>query len=127
MKCNKQKNLYISITRKAKRSCCESLDLKDITHSKKFWATVKPLFTKKIKSTQQFPLEKNGKIISNDKELAGIFNELFVSIVPNLDINTNHSFLLNTENENDPIGKAIAKYKSHSNIISIKKFTEIFG
>ena len=124
MKYNKQRNLCVSITRKAKRSYYENLDLKDITDSKKFSATVKPLFSNKIKSTEYITLEENGKFISNDKELARIFNEFFVNIVPSLGINTNHSFLINTDNENDPIEKAIAKYKNHPSIISIKKFME---
>ena len=124
LKYNKQRNLCVSITRKAKRSYYENLDLKDITDSKKFWATVKPLFSNKIKSTEYITLEENGKIISSDKELARIFNEFFVNIVPNLGINTNHSFLINTDNENDLIEKAIAKYKNHPSIISIKKFME---
>ena len=124
LKYNKQRNLCVSITRKAKRSYYENLDLKEITDSKKFWATVKPLFSNKIKSTEYITLEENGKIISNDKELARIFNEFFVNIIPNLGINTNHSFLINTDNENDPIEKAIAKYKNHPSIISIKKFME---
>ena len=54
----------------------------------------------------------------------GIFNKFFVNIVPNSGINTNHSFLINTENENDPIEKAIVKYKNHPSIISIKNFME---
>ena len=124
LKYNKQRNLCVSITRKAKRSYYENLDLKEITDTKKFWATVKPLFSNKIKSTEYITLEENGKVTSNDKELARIFNEFFVNIVPNLGINTNHSFLINTDNENDPIEKAIAKYKNHPSIISIKKFME---
>ena len=124
MKYNKQRNLGVSITRKAKRSYYENLDLKDITDSKKFWATVKPLFSNKIKSTEYITLEENGKIITNDKELARIFNKFFVNIVANLGINTKHSFLINTDNENDPIEKAIAKCKNHSSIILIKKFME---
>ena len=100
------------------------MDLKDITDGKKLWAIVKLLFSNKIKSTKYITLEENGKTISNDKELARIFNEFFVNIVSNLDINTNHSFLINTDNENDPIEKAIAKYKNHPSIISFKKFME---
>ena len=42
-----------------------------------------------------------------------------------LDINANHSFLINTENENDPIEKARAKYKIHPCIISINKLNQI--
>ena len=77
MKYNKQRNLGVSITRKAKRNYHENLDLKDITDSQKFWATVKPLFPNKIESTEYITLEENGKIITNDKELAIIFNEFF--------------------------------------------------
>ena len=36
MKYNKKRNLFVTITRKAKRSYYENLDLKDITDSKKF-------------------------------------------------------------------------------------------
>ena len=39
-------------------------------------------------------------------------------------MNTNNSFLINTDNENDPIEKAIGKYKSHPSIISLKMFME---
>ena len=44
--------------------------------------------------------------------VAEIFNEFSVNIVPNFGLNTNHSFLTNTGNENDPIEKAITKYKT---------------
>ena len=70
MEYNKQRNLCVSITIKAKRSYYENLDLKDITNSKKFWAKVKCLFSNKLKSTEYITLEENGKIIGNDKELA---------------------------------------------------------
>ena len=61
MKHNKQRNLCISITRNAKRNYYKNLDLKDITDSKKFWATTKPLFSNKIKSTEYITPEENGK------------------------------------------------------------------
>ena len=121
---NKQRNLCVSITRKAKRSYYVNLGVKGITDSKKLWATVKPLYSSKIKLTEYIKLEENEEIISKGKELAKIFNEVFVNIVPNLGKNTNHSFLINTENEHDPIEKAIVKYKIHPSIISIKKFME---
>ena len=59
MKYNKQRNLGVSITRRAKRSYYEHLDLKDITDSKKFWATVKPPFSNKKKPTECITLEEN--------------------------------------------------------------------
>ena len=42
----------LSIKRKATRSYYENVDLKDITTSKKFWATIKTFFSNKIKSTE---------------------------------------------------------------------------
>ena len=55
----------------------------------KIWTAGKPLFSNKIKLTEYITPEENGKIISNDKELPRIFNKYFVSIVPNLGMNTN--------------------------------------
>ena len=129
MKFNKPRHLCVRISKKAKGSYYKNLDLlKDITHSKKFWVCSKALWVavklKQIKPTESISLEENGKIICNDKELAGIFNNLFVNTLPNLAVSTDHSFLINTVKENDPIEKAIARYKNHSSLFSIKKFME---
>ena len=75
IKCNNQRDLCVSITRKAKRIYYENLDLKDITDSKKFWATAEPLFSNKTKWTENVTIEESGKIISNDKELASILTK----------------------------------------------------
>ena len=47
-KYNKQRNICVSLVKKAKQNYYENLDLKDINDNKKFWATVKPLFSNKI-------------------------------------------------------------------------------
>ena len=49
MKYNKQGYLGVSVTRKAKRSYYKNLNLRDITDSKRFRATVKPLFLQQDK------------------------------------------------------------------------------
>ena len=46
-KYNKQKNICVTLVKKDKRNYCENLDLKG-NDNKKFWATVKPLFSNKI-------------------------------------------------------------------------------
>ena len=51
-KCNKQRNICVGLVKKAKRNYCENLHLKDISDNKMFWATVKPLFSNKIKSAE---------------------------------------------------------------------------
>ena len=73
------------------------MDLRDITDNKKFGANIKPLFSNKIKPTECITLKENGKIISKDKEVVRMFKKYFLKIVPNLGINTNHDFLINTE------------------------------
>ena len=47
-------NICVSLVKKAKCNYYENLDLKDINgnNSNKFWATVKPLFSNKIKSVE---------------------------------------------------------------------------
>ena len=87
LKYNKQRNLCVNLLRKAKRNHYENLDLKDVDDNKKFWTTVKPLFCSKIKSVESITLDENGKLVRDEKEVANIFNDVFVNIVPNLGIN----------------------------------------
>ena len=75
-----------SLTRKANRNYYESLDLNNICDNKKNWATVKPLFFNKIKSAENIVLSENGKLIKDEEEVANIFNDFFLNIVPNLGI-----------------------------------------
>ena len=44
-KYNKQRNICVSLIKKAKRNYYENLDLNDINDNKKFWATVKLMFS----------------------------------------------------------------------------------
>ena len=60
IKCNKQRNICVSLVKKAKLNYYENLDLNDINDSKRFWATVKPLFSNKIKSADSIFLDESG-------------------------------------------------------------------
>ena len=51
-KYNKQRNICVSPVKKAKQIYYENLDLKDINDNKTFQATVKPLFSNKIKPAE---------------------------------------------------------------------------
>ena len=62
---NKQRNICVSLTKKAKRNYYENLDLKDINDNKRFWATVKPLFSNTIKSAENIYLDESGETIRN--------------------------------------------------------------
>ena len=96
--------------RKAKRNHYENLDLNDINDNKKFCTTVKPLFCNKIKSVENITLYQNSKLVREEKEVANIFNDFFVSTVPNLGINTEHDFLNTTNISHNPIENAVYKY-----------------
>ena len=72
--------------KKAKQNYYKNLDLKDINDYKKFWVTVKSLFSNKIKSAEKYFLEEPGKIVKNKVEVANDFNKLFVNVVPNMGI-----------------------------------------
>ena len=47
------------VLKKAKQNYYENLDLKDINNNKKFWATVKPLFSNKSKSAENIYLDES--------------------------------------------------------------------
>ena len=74
LKYNKQRNLCVSLLRKAKRNYYQNLELNDINENKKFWTTVKRLFCNKIKSAENITLDENGKLVRNGKKVASIFS-----------------------------------------------------
>ena len=115
---NKQRNICVSLTRKAKRNHYESLDLNNIWDKKEFSTTVKPLFSDKIKPIGNIVLSENGVLIKDEEKIANIFNSFFVNIESNLGIRTQHKFLNITDNSQDPIENVICKYENH---ILIKK------
>ena len=46
---------------------------------------------------ENITLDKNGKLVRDEKEVTNIFNDFFVKIVPILGINTEHEFLNTTK------------------------------
>ena len=75
-KYNKQRDICVSRVEKAKRNYCKNLDLKNNNDNKKFWATIKPLFSSTIMSTENICLDKSGEIIRNEVKVANVFNIL---------------------------------------------------
>ena len=58
----------------------------NITDNKKFWKTVKPYLSNKMRTTDKIKLVENGEIITNDQEVAYILNEFFATIVTKLNL-----------------------------------------
>ena len=94
--------------------------MKNFTDNKKFWNTVKPLFSNNSGGSRKITLVKDGKIMSNDKDIAETFNNFFKNSVAALDIDDNKSLLTKTGNLKDPVQIALQKFKHHPSIYDIK-------
>ena len=62
---NKQRNVCVSILRKSKKCYYENLDSQNITYNKKFWRTVKPLFSNKVRSNSYITLNDDEELMKN--------------------------------------------------------------
>ena len=63
-----------------------NLDTKLVTDNRTFWNTIKPFFSDKHFGNNKITLLEGEVIISNDQQIAEIFNVYFANIVENLDI-----------------------------------------
>ena len=106
--------------KKERKKYYSELNLSDILDNKKFWKTVQPLFTDKRTLGKKISLVNKEKIISNDSEVAQELNSFFENATKSLGINENSYIVEEITNSNDPIDKAIQKYKFHPSILLIK-------
>ena len=120
----KQRNICTNLFRKAKLDYYSNLNPRSITDNKKFWKTVKPLFSEKVLSTDSITIVENDTICTNDSNVAQIFNEFFSNAVINLNIVANSDVINDNVDDLDPIKRAIVKYEHHPSILKIK---EVFG
>ena len=121
---NKQRNYCNLLIKKAKKDYYSKLDPSCVTNNKKFWKSVKPLFTDKVLTGDNIVLMENKNIVSDKKEIAEVFNSFFSNAVQSLGILTdNMGFLRNDEDYLDPILGAINKYNDHPSIKKIKQAT----
>ena len=116
----KQRNLCVTLSRKAKKQYFSNLEPKRITDNKKFWNSVKPLFSDKITVKEIINLTENGDILSSDTEIADTFNDYFSSVVQSVNIPRENS-VLNMDLFINPVLEVVDKYKHHQSIISINK------
>ena len=115
----KKRNICVYLLQKPKKDYYENIDVSNLTDSKKFWKTVKQIFSSKLKSKNSITWVKSTKIIEEEEgELAKIFNESFVSIVKNLGINEN--VLPTSSSETRNIESIITKFENHPSIVTIR-------
>ena len=88
-----------------------NLDLGDLTDNRKFWKTVKPVFSNEVQTNSSITLIEDGKMITEDLKIAEICNHYFSNITDNLGIYEDQTLLSSTNGINDPVEKAIKEYE----------------
>ena len=72
---NKQRNICVSMVKKAKKEHFQNINLSEITDNKKFWKTVSPLFGNIVKTNQQINLIEKNVLGTSDVGIAKTFKE----------------------------------------------------
>ena len=123
-----QRNICVNLLRKTKKNYFANLDVNSITDNRKFWQTVKPLFSNKLPHKETINLSKNGQILNNDKEIAITLNNYFSNIIKKLSLPYAKSYNEeNIDNITNPTYLAIEKYKNHPSILTIKNKMQSLG
>ena len=112
-----QRNKCVSLLRKTKINYYGNLNVKDITDNK----TVKPFLSDKSKTSDKIHLNEKGELLNSESETAEVLNNFFSNIVKNLKIPAYENLDRNFENVEDPVLRAILKYKKHPSITVIKE------
>ena len=94
--------------------------MNSVLDNKKFWRTVKPFFTDKVQTSSSILFVEDEKTITNNSEVAEIFNEFFTNITKTIDIAPCECILAPADQLLDPIENAVYKDKYHSSIQNIK-------
>ena len=122
---DKQRNYCVNLLRRTKKKYFANINISSITDNKKFWKTVKPLFSDKISHKETINLAVNDTILSDDQVVADVFGNYFNNIVKNLLTVTNKNYpkeIANNVNLNllDPVEAAILKFKNHPSLNAIR-------
>ena len=122
----KSKNKCNSLTKKAKKIFFKEATKDGIMSNKKFWSTVKPFLTNKGGISNDFiSVEKDGDLISNEKEIVELFNQNYINIVENSSGKKPSSLgdCLNASQDELTVRKVISVY----NLPSIQKIKSVFN
>lgn len=117
----KQRNLCTNLFRKAKKGYYGQLNPSCVTDNRKFWKTVKPLFSEKKLSNETITIVSNNVIYEDDKIISEMFNNFFKEATKDLNIDKNCDMLNETWEIMDPILNAVGKYSNHPSILKIKE------
>ena len=113
------RNYCTSLFRKGKTKYYNNLDIKSFTDNKKFWKSIKPLFSDKHFTPNKITLLDGNYIISKDAEVAEMFNDYFSNVVRRLNIEGyKNEYCFSPDLDN--ISNIIERFKNHPSIQEIK-------
>ena len=81
-----QRNFCVKLLRKMKYDYYRNLVLGGLADNRKFWRTVKPVFSNEVQANSSLTLMEDGKMITEDLKRAEIINHYFTNITESLGI-----------------------------------------
>ena len=121
----KHRNYCTKLFKRETKKFYNNIDISLVTDNKKFWQTVRPLFSEKHFSKGKLILVEDDNIVSKDNAVAEIMNTFFSNIVQNLDIKGYRTESFNFDYDQDHIFNIITMYKDHPSITKIKESVNI--
>ena len=115
-----QRNFCVGLLQKEKKKYYNNLDLKILDDNKKFWKSIKPLFSNKHNVSQKnIVIVEIDTITSKNEEVADKLNNFFIKAVEDLEI---EQFAPNDINNahTENIEVIIKRYERHPSILRIK-------
>ena len=121
----KQKNYTKRLAKRERTKYFANLDLNKFTENIRFWNTVKPMFSSLSRGSSKITLVEKDQIITDDKDLAEIFNGFFIDAVSSLSIHENQALIDDASDEPDLVRRAVNKFKYHPSILDIRKHVQM--
>ena len=118
----KQKNYCSNLYKRERKNYFHSLDMKNLTDDRKFWATVKHLFADSISTTSNISLVENEKLETSEHDVVETLNQYFISLVKELvEKDSSSAYLIEEYNYDEPVRNIIQKFRLHPSILTIKR------
>ena len=97
------------------------MNTKRVVDNKKFRKTVKSTFSDKSNNFESITLVQNASIVSDENEVANIFDEYFGNLAEDLNLHVPENLVNHYCKGEDPISSAILKYQNYSSITATKR------
>ena len=116
----KQRNFCVKLLRQNKSSYYNRLDPNVVSENKKFWKTVKPLFSNKIQGSASITLLENDVVESDDTRVAEILNDYFVDITKTLGVACEEDSTNLDIPSQDTLQTTFQRFQCHPSIVKIR-------